>query len=225
MTNTTARIKRGGRHFEILVDLEEAMKIKRGEPGANISAALLADNVFYNTKSGEHASKDDLELHFQTSDPTEVAQKIIKEGEVVQTTESMHQEQDAKYKQVVDFLSKNAVSPEGRPYTPERITKALHEAHINVKNKSIESQIKEIIDNLARILPLKIEKKKIKLHIQSHHSGKAYPLIKEFMIQESWKNNGDLEVVLEMPTAMVFDFYDRINDATHGSVISEEIKE
>ena len=29
MVETTARIKREGKHFEILVDLEEALKVKR----------------------------------------------------------------------------------------------------------------------------------------------------------------------------------------------------
>ena len=44
------------------------------------------------------------------------------------------------------------------------------------------------------------------------------------MQQEDWKNNGDLEVIVEMPTALIMDFYDKINSATHGSVLSEEIK-
>ena len=48
MAQTTARIKRGGKHFEILVDLDEAMKIKRGESGANLSSAVLTEYVFYN---------------------------------------------------------------------------------------------------------------------------------------------------------------------------------
>ena len=103
--------------------------------------------------------------------------------------------------------------------------KALGEAHVNVKNKPIESQIEEILDQLAKILPVKIEKKKAKLLIPAIHTGKAYGIIKEFMKTEDWKNNGDLEVVVEMPAGLIFDFYDKINGATHGSVLSEEIKE
>jgi ribosome maturation protein SDO1 len=224
MAQTTARIKKGSTHYEILVDLEEAMKVKNDSPGANLSAAVLTDAIFHNLKSGEHAGSGELENDFGTSDPMAVAEKIIKTGEVVKTAESMRAEHDAKYKQVVDFLSKNAVSPEGRPYTPDRIMKALGEAHVNVKNKPIESQVGEIMDELSKILPLKMETKKVRLHIQAHHSGKAYPIVKEFMKEEVWKNNGDLEVVVEMPTALTFDFYDRINSATHGSVLSEEIK-
>lgn len=221
MAQTTARVKKGAKHFEILVDMDEALKIKKGE--GNINAAVLTGAIFYNLKSGEHASGEDLEEAFGTSDVMTVAEKIIKTGEVVRTTESMKGEHEARYKQVVDFLVRNAVSPEGRPYTPNRIMKALEEAHVNIKNKPIESQVNEIMTQLSKVLPIKIEMKKVKLVIPAIHTGKAYGIVKEFMIREDWKNNGDLEVVVEMPTALIFDFYDKINSATHGSVMSEEL--
>ena len=225
MTQTTARIKKNGKHFEILVELEEAMKISKGGSNANITDAVLTETIFNNLKSGENASTSDMENAFGSSDVLVVAEKIIKEGEVVRTTESMKTEHNVKYKQVVDFLVRNAVSPEGRPYTPDRMMKALTEAHVDIKNKPIESQIEEILDQLSKILPVKIEKKKVKLLIPAIHTGKAYGIIKEFIKTESWKNNGDLEVVVEMPSGLIFDFYDKINGATHGSVLSEEIKE
>ncbi len=225
MTNTTARVKKGAKNFEILVDLDEAMKIKNGDADANINSAVLTDAIFHNLKSGEHAGVNDLNEAFGTSDVISVAEKIIKEGEVVQTAESMKAKHDAKYKQAVDFLARNAVSPEGRPYTPDRITKALSEARVNIKNKPIESPITEILDQLGKILPIKIEMKKVKLQIPAIHTGKAYSIIKEFMIGENWKDNGNLEAVVEMPSAMIFDFYDKINGATHGSVLAAELKQ
>jgi len=222
MGQTTARVKKGAKHFEILVDMDEALKVKKGE--GNINAAVLTEAIFYNLKAGENASEGDLKDAFGTSDPIEVAEKIIKSGEIVRTAESMKEGHDKMYKQVVDFLARNAVSPEGRPYTPDRIMKALVEAHVNVKNKPIDSQVTEIIDQLSKVLPIKIEMKKVKLIIPAIHTGKAYGIVKEFMIKEDWKNNGDLEVVVEMPTALIFDFYDKINGATSGSVMSEELK-
>ena len=69
-----------------------------------------------------------------------------------------------------------------------------------------------------------MEKKKVKLLIPASHASRAYCLIKEFMIEEKWQDNGNLQAIIEMPTAMIFDFYDRINSATHGSVMSEELK-
>jgi len=222
MVNTTARIKKGGKHYEILVDLDEAIKVSKGE--GNLNVAILGDAVFHNLKSGERAGSDEMEIDFGTSVFEDVAEKIIKNGEVVRTAEFMKEKQDKKYKQVVDFLVRNAVSPEGRPYTPDRIMKALKEARVNVKNKSIESQIEEILDQLGKIVAIKIERKKIRLVIPAVHSGKAYGIVKEFMIREDWRNNGDLEVVVEVPSGLVMDFYDRVNGTTAGSVLSEEIK-
>ncbi|MCK5342415.1 MAG: ribosome assembly factor SBDS [Candidatus Heimdallarchaeota archaeon] len=222
MVNTVARIKKDGKHFEILVDLDEAVKVRKGD--GNLSVAVLTDAIFHNLKSGEHASENELRDMFGSEDIMTVAEKIIKSGEVVRTTDSMKAEHEQKYKQVVDFLSRNAVSAEGRPYTPDRIMKALEEAHVNVKNKPIESQVGEIIDQLARVLPIKIEMKKVRLTIPAIHTGRAYGIAKEFMVEEKWENNGDLQAVVEMPTALIFDFYDKINGATHGSVLSEELK-
>ena len=210
MGQTTARIKKGNKNFEILVDFDEAMKVRRGDAGANLNAAVVTDTIFHNCKSGDLAGANDLDIAFGTSDASEVAEKIIKEGEVVRTTESMKADQDQKYKQVVEFLVRNAVSPEGRPYTPDRIMKALSEAHVNVKNKPIESQVADITDQLSKVLPIKIDVKKVKLLVPALYTGKAYGAIKEFMTGEEWKSNGDLEAVVEVPAGLIFDFYDKI---------------
>ncbi len=222
MTQTTARIKKGKNNFEILVDLDEALKVRKGV--GDISSAVLTDEVFYNLKSGEHAAKDILEIEFQTSDFYEISKKIICSGEVVLPTEYINDQVEQRYKQVVDFLSKNAVSPEGRPYTQDRMMTALREAKVNVKNKPIESQIKDIVESLQRVLPLKIDTKKIRITIPAQHTGKAYGVVSEFKEQEEWLSNGDLMITIKIPAGMVMDFYDKLNKVTHGSSLAEEIK-
>lgn len=224
MVQTTARIKKEGKTFEVLVDLDEALKVRKEKEGANINVAVLTDDIFYNLKSGEHASSEDLIKYFDSEDVSVVAEKIIKNGEVVLPTDYKNEELDKKYKQVVDFLVRNAVSPEGRPYTPDRIMKALHEANVNVKNKPINEQIPRIIDELAKILPIKVEVKRVKLVIPAQHTGRAYGAINEYKEKEDWKGNGDLEVVVAVPAGLIMDFYDEINSITHGSVLSEELK-
>ena len=223
MSQTTARIKKEGKNFEILVDLDEALKVKKGE--GSINSAVLSDAIFYNIKSGEHASSDDLKKAFGSEDVNVVAEKIIKNGEVVMTTEHMREEQSQKYKQVVDFLVKNAVSPSGSPYTPDRIETALKEAGVNVKNKPVEAQISEILEQLQKIIAIKIETKKIKVTIPAAHTGQAYGVVQEFKESEEWLGSGDLVVVLNIPAGLVMDFYDKLNGVTHGAALSEEIGE
>ncbi len=223
MAQTTARVTKKGKHYEVLVDLDEALKIKKGT-GGSVNNAVLTGAIFHNLKSGEMASDDDMMNVFGTSVFEEVAEKIIKSGEIELPLDYKREELDKKYKQVVDFIVKNAVSPSGLPYTPDRIMKALHEAHVNVKNKPIDSQVEEIIDALRNILPIRIEMKRIKLHIPASHTGKAYGIVNEYKQSEEWLSNGDLSMIVSVPAGLIMDFYDKLNGVTHGSALAEELK-
>jgi ribosome maturation protein SDO1 len=223
MTQTEARVTKKGKKYEILVDLEEALKIREGK-STNIGAAVLTSAVFHNLKSGETAATNMLENDFGTADFEQICLKIIKGGEVVLPAEYIKKMQEGKYKQVVDFLSKNAVSPQGIPYTPDRIMTALKEANVNVKNESIDRQISSILEQIQRIIPIKIEVKKVRVTIPAQFTGKAYGVISEFKQEEEWLSNGDLMVVVGVPAGLIFEFYDKLNGVTHGAAMTEDIK-
>lgn len=223
MTQTEARVTKKGKKYEILVDLDEAMKIRKGE-STNIGAAVLTSAVFHNLKSGETAANDLLESDFGTSDFEQVCLKIIKNGEIVLPAEYIKKMQEGKYKQVVDFLSKNAVSPQGIPYTPDRIMTALKEANVNVKNESLDKQISDILAQIQKIIPIKIEVKRVRVTIPAEFTGKAYGVISEFKQEEEWLSNGDLRVVVGVPAGLIFDFYDKLNGVTHGAALTEDLK-
>jgi ribosome maturation protein SDO1 len=223
MTRTTARIKQKGEPFEIFVDLENAIKFKKGQ----ITIIESEDGrVYKDIKKGDVASVKDLENAFGTSDTWEIAKKIVKDGEILVTQEYRDEERDKRVKQVVDFLSRNTINPQtGNPHTPQRIESALNEAHVNIKNIPIENQIKEIMEQLSKILPIRTEVKKIKIIVPAIHTGKVYNLISQYKETENWMNDGSLEVVVSVPAGMIMDFYDKLNSATHGAAVTEEIKE
>ena len=95
---------------------------------------------------------------------------------------------------------------------------------MNIQNVPIEKQIPEIVEKLRKIIPLKIETKKLRIKIPSVHTGKVYGLIQEYKESEDWLANGDLEVVLNIPVGIQMEFYDKLNGVTHGSATSEEMK-
>ena len=224
MTQTTARIKQAGKHFEIIVDLDKALKFRRGE-SASVDF-LEIDRVFSDSKKGFAAPEKDVKEAFGTDDVNAVAGKIVKSGEILTTQDYRDEERDKKIKQVVDFLSRNALNPKtNMPHTPERIKTALEQSQVNIKNGAIESQIAEIIEKLALVLPIKLETKKIKLVVPAIHTGKVYGVISPYKENENWMNNGDLEVTVRVPAGLLMDFYDKLNSVTHGSVVTEEIKE
>ncbi|PJC45413.1 ribosome assembly factor SBDS, partial [Candidatus Pacearchaeota archaeon CG_4_9_14_0_2_um_filter_30_8] len=184
MTQTTARLRRNGMDFEVLVDLDDALKFRKGQTDY---LTVDGDRVFSNIKRGDVAAKNDLEIAFKTTDPNEIGKIIVKSGEVLVDQDHRDEDRERKVKQVVDFLSKNAVDPQtGNPITPERIKSAIEQAHVAIKNVSIESQIKEIMDKLSVVIPIKIETKRIKITIPAIQTGKAYGLVTQYKEKENW---------------------------------------
>lgn len=223
MPNTIARIKQAGKHFEIVVDMDDALKFKKGVLS---SIEVDGDRIFTNSKRGEAASTQELETAFGTSDLQTIVEKIIKNGEVQTTQEHRNAEQEQKVKQIVDFLARNAIDPQTKnPHTPERIRSAIEQAHINVKNVPIENQISDIVAELSKVIPIKIETKKVRIIIPATSTGQAYGVVTQYKEEETWKDDGSLEIVVKVPAGIIIDFYERLNSVTHGSALTEEINE
>lgn len=223
MTQTIARIKRDGKHFEVLVDLEDAMKFRKGESDF---LEPETERVFKDSKKGEVPPTSMLEEAFGTTDPTEITKEIVKKGEVLLTEDYRDEEREKKFKQVIDFLSRNAINPQtGNPHTTERIKNALEQSNVNIKNQPIDSQINEIIKQVEKELPLKLETKKIKIGIPAMYTGKAYAVVNQYKEAEDWQNDGSLEVTVNVPAGIIMDFFDKLNSVTHGAAVTEEIKE
>lgn len=226
MTQTTARIKQSGKNYEILVDLDNAMKLKKGQENINASDFLEIDTIFTDAKKGEKASEAELENAFGTNDVYQIAEKIVKSGEVLLTQDYRSAEQEQRMKQIVEFLVRNAVDPQtGNPHTSERIKSALEDAHVNIKNVPVEQQINDIVEAVSKSIPIKISTKKVKITIPAMHTGKAYGVINQYKQDEKWLDNGDLQVLVNVPSGMVMDFYDKLNSVTHGSALTEDVKE
>lgn len=223
MPNTLARIKKSGKNFEIIVDLDEALKYKRGEAS---SVEAQGDKIFTDSKKGQVPSPSNLKEAFGTEDINEIVKIIIKEGEIQTTQEHRDEEREKKIKQVINFLASNSIDPQtGNPHTPDRIKGALDQSQINIKNIPIENQIQDIVSELSKVLPIKLETKKVKITIPAIHTGKAYGIISQYKEKENWLNDGSLEVIVSVPSGMIMDFYDKLNSVTHGAALTEEIKE
>lgn len=225
MTNVTARIKLNGKNFEILVDVDKALQLKKGVP-VGIENLLAMDKVFSDLKKGFAASDTDIIQAFGSKDLAVVADKIIKKGEILLPIEYRNKEREDKLKQIVDFLSRNAIDPlTKRPHTAERIKKALDDAGINIENKPISEQMPKIIEKLRPLLPIKIETKKILLKIPAQYTGSIYNLLKEYKEKEDWQNDGTLVCTINLPAGLQMEFYDKLNAITHGNALAEEIKQ
>lgn len=222
--NTIARLRQGKKHFEIIVDLNKALSFKKGTSSAN--DFLEADRVFTDSKKGDVASSSDLKESFGTEDLNQIAEKIVKSGEVLVNQQHRDEESEKRFNQVLDFLSRNAFDPQSKmPHSRERLKSAMNEAGINIKTGPVENQMKGIVESLNQVIPIRIETKKVKITIPSSYAGSAYGVVNEYKDTENWLSNGDLEVVVNVPSGVIMDFYDKLNSISHGSILSEDVKE
>jgi ribosome maturation protein SDO1 len=225
MADTTARLRVGKMNFETKVDLDNAIKMRRGED-VNVSDVIKDTTIWTDLKKGLRPGQDELMNAFGSISINEIVPKIVKKGDIEVTQEFRDEAMENKKKQVVDFLSKNAIDARSdRPFTPDIIESAIKEAGVRIDNTPIEKQMSTIIVGLNKIIPIKIEKTKIKIKIQAQHTGQVYGLINEYKEKENWLDNGDLEVIVKVPSGMKVDFYDKLNGVTHGSALTEEVKE
>lgn len=223
--DTVARIRIGSKTFEVVVDLELAVKLRKGMPGS-IQNALLSNVIFTNAKNGSKASSEDLMSAFGTEDVFQIAEKIVKKGEVEISKEYRDNEQENKKKKIIDYFVRNAVDARsGRPFTPQVISSAIDQTGVNIDNKSMDQQLSAITEKLQAILPLKIETKKLAITIPAIHTGKAYSVVNEYKEKEDWLANGDLRVIVNIPVGLQGEFYDKLNGIIHGAALTEEIKE
>ena len=225
MTDTIARLRHGKLIFETMVDLDSAMKLRKGGE-VNINDVIRDTTIYSDIKKGMRAGNDELMNAFGTTELNAVVERIIKKGEVEITQQFRDEAIEQKRKQIIEFLVKNAVDARtNRPFTPDMIEDSLKQAGARIDKQPIDKQIKGIIQSLTKIIPIKIETKKVKVVIPAMHTGRAYGIINEYKESETWLGNGDLDVVLNIPVGVQMDFYDKLNDVTHGSAVTSEIKD
>ena len=224
MPNTTARLRHGSKTFETMVDLDSAMKIRKGE-SSDVNEAIRDTTIWKDLKKGMRVGENDLKEAFGTTEFNHIVERIIKKGDLEVTQEYRDEALETKKKQVVDFLIRNAVDARtNRPFTPDMIESAIKQAGVKIENQPVDKQIKGIIETLKKAIPIKIETKKIKIKIPAEHTGRAYGLIQDYKEKENWLSDGSLEVILDIPIGIQSDFYDKLNNITHGSAITSEMK-
>jgi len=224
MTDTVARLRVGKITFETMVDLEKSIQLRKG--GAVINEVIRDTAIYTDQKKGMRAGHMELENAFGTADFATVVGQIVKKGQLEVTQEFRDEALEAKKKQVLDFLVRNAVDAStGRPFTAHILEGAIKHAGVKIENKNVESQMGGIIEKLRSVIPLKIATKKIKIRIPAMHTGRVYGLVNEYKEKEEWLGNGDLEIILNIPSGIQMEFYDKLNGVTHGSAITQEVKE
>ncbi|MEE9525004.1 MAG: ribosome assembly factor SBDS [Candidatus Woesearchaeota archaeon] len=222
-----ARYKSHGNSFEVLVDCDAAMALKRGE-NIPIKDIVASEKVFSDSKKGMEASPTALKQSFGTEDPLEAAKEIIKKGEIQTTSEYKSKVRDEKRKQIISIIHRNGVNPKTHtPHPITRIESAIDDAKVHIDEyKPAQEQVNAILSKLQSIIPIKFEMKEIEVRVPGKYTGKTYSIIKSFgkILKEEWLGDGTHVAVVEMPGGLEEEFHNKLNSITHGDIETKIIQ-
>ena len=222
---TVARLTLDGDKFELLVKPDPALEYKMGKR-ADISTALVSDEIYSDANKGSRVSSEKLLKHFKTTDATEIAKQILTRGDLNLTTDQRRKMVEEKKKQIIQFINKSFVDPKTHlPHPIIRIEAALDEARVIIDPfKKAEDQAKTIVDVLRKTLPLKSETAKLTVTVPPQFAAQSYNVLKSTgdLRNEEWLSDGSLRAVLEMNASLKGQFLDRLGSATKGSAQVQE---
>ncbi len=222
-----ARLKTHGATFEVLVDPDGALALRRGED-VKIEDILAVEDVFENASRGDRSAEDDLIKAFETTDVVTIADRIIRKGEISLTAEQRKQIIENKRRQVVEIIARNAINPQTKtPHPPARIDQAIKEAKVNIDPaKSTDELVNIAMKAIRPLIPIRFEEVEVAVKIPPAYAPKAYGDIAAFgkVTREAWQNNGAWIGVVKIPAGMQTDFYSLVNRVSKGEAETKLLK-
>ncbi len=224
---TLVRYSFEGEKFEIMVKPDPALDYKLGKK-KDISAVLVSDEIYTDSGRGTRPSSEKLIKAFKTEDQTEIAQIILEKGDLNLTTDQRRKMIEDKKKQIVTFIAKTYVDPKTHlPHPPLRIEQAMKDGRVSVDpQKSVDEQVKDIVDKLRSIIALKSENLQLEIVVPAQFASQSYAVLKSVgsLQNEEWQSNGSLKAILEIPAAARPNMIDRLGSITKGSATVEVIR-
>jgi ribosome maturation protein SDO1 len=226
----TARLESHGERFEVLVDPDAALAIKRGEFEGDLEDVIAAEDVFEDASSGDRPPENALEEVFGTTDPLEVIPEVIREGEIQITADQRREMQEQKRRQLINQITRNAVNPQmdDAPHPPERIESALEETDFRVDPmEPVESQVDDALDALRPVIPIRFDTVTVAVQLPPDYAGSGQAQVREFadLEREEWQSDGSWVGVLTFPAGMQNEFYDLVNEASSGEAETQIIRD
>ena len=224
---TVVRYTYSGDKFELLVKPDPAFDFKTGKL-SEISKILISEEIYTDSNKGTRATNEKLNQVFKTTDPAKIAEIIMKKGELNLTTEQRKKMTSEKRKQLVTFIAKTYVDPRSHlPHPPLRIEQALDDGRISIDPfKNIDEQVKEVVEKLRPIIPLKSENIILEISVPAQFVAQSYTVLKSTgtLKKEDWQTNGSLKAILEIPAAARPHVIDRLGSITKGTATVEVVK-
>jgi len=199
-----ARLEKGGKRFEILVDPNLVEQFKQNPASVPADDFFAIDEIFHDARGGERPTEELLLQHFQTLDVVEISRIILEKGSIQLTTYQRKQLVESMRQKIIHYIHSQAIDPKSKtPHPKTRIELALDESRYSVDPfKRLDEQIKEAVAKLKPLIPLSFETVKLAFKIPGANFGSVSQILRGFQQKEGWLEDGSWACVIECPAGM-----------------------
>jgi|TARA_B100001996_G_scaffold377824_1_gene361037 ribosome maturation protein SDO1 len=199
-----ARMEKGGKRYELLVDPEMVDDFKNNPDSINIDDFLAMDEVFHDARGGERPTEDAIENTFGTQDILEITKIILDKGSIQLTTNQRKAIVEKMRQKIIHHIHSQAVDPKTKsPHPITRIELALEESRYSVDPfKKLELQIKDAVDKLKVLIPLSFETMRLAFKVPGSAYGGAMRVLRSYHVKDGWLEDGTWACVIEIPAGM-----------------------
>ena len=218
-----ARMEKGGKRYELLVD-PNLVDVFKSEPASvDLNAFLAMDEVFHDIRGGERPTEDAIENTFGTQDIFEITKTILAKGSIQLTTAQRKARVEQMRQQIVHEIHTQAVDPKTKsPHPKTRIELALNESRYSVDPfKRLDDQVKDAIELLKPMIPLSFESVRLAVRVPGSAYGGSSRILRPYLEKEQWLENGSWAGIIEIPAGMKDTIYGKLMSQSSDTEMKE----
>ena len=218
-----ARMEKGGKRYELLVDPEMVDDFKNNPDSVNIDDFLAMDEVFHDARGGERPTEEAIDNTFGTQDILEIAKTILNKGSIQLTTNQRKAIVEKMRQKIIHHIHSQAVDPKTKsPHPVTRIELALEESRYSVDPfKKLELQIKDAVDKLKVLIPLSFETMRLAFKVPGSAYGGAMRVLRNYHVKDGWLEDGTWACVIEIPAGMKGEIIGQIMKVSSQTEVKE----
>lgn len=218
-----ARLEKGGKRYEVLVDPDLVDQWKSDSSAIELDDFMAMDEIFHDARAGERPTEEALMNTFQTLDVEAILNIILEKGSIQLTTAQRKARVEHMRQQIIHHIHSQAIDPKSKsPHPRTRIELALEESKYSVDPfKRLEDQVKDAIAKLKPLIPLSFESVRLAFRIPGSAYGSVSQLLRTHQQKEGWLENGDWACVIEIPAGMKGDVIGQVLKRANDAEVKE----
>ena len=218
-----ARLEKGGKRYEALVDPDLVDQWKEDSSVVNLDEFMAMDEIFHDARAGERPTEEALMKTFETLDVGTILQIILSKGSIQLTTVQRKARVEHMRQQIIHHIHSQAIDPKSKsPHPRTRIELALVESKYSVDPfKRLEEQVKDAITKLKPLIPLSFESVRLAFRVPGSAYGSVSQILRTHQKKEGWLENGDWACVVEIPAGMKGDLIGQVLKRSRDAEVKE----